>query len=479
MVTINPCVDLRYYGEIAVVTLDNPPVNALGHAVRSGLAEALRQAEADPAVRAVVIAGKGRGFSAGADIREFSKPAEAPSLRAVLAAIAAMPKPVVTALHGAALGGGFELALACHFRVAAADARLGLPEIKLGLLPGAGGTQLLPRLVGPEKALRLILSGEPVGAAEALSDGIVDEIAEADVIGAATAFARRIVAADHAMPAVHDRDDKLAAARANPQDFAELAVALTRRLRGQEAAAACVEAVRNAFTLPFEEGIEREAALFQKLVAGEQSKAQRHVFLAEREAAKVADMPPATAPQQVARAAVVGAGTMGGGIAMCFANAGIPVTVVDTSRDVLQRGLDRVAANYRATVSRGGLDTADMERRLALIEGADELAAVASADVVIEAVFEEMAVKRQVFAALDRMAKAGALLATNTSTLDIDEIARATARPQDVLGTHFFSPANVMRLLEIVRGRASSYAAIATAIALGRRLGKIPVVVGV
>jgi 3-hydroxyacyl-CoA dehydrogenase len=479
MSTINPGVDLQQDGEIAVVTIDNPPVNALSHRVRAGLAAALRQAAADPAVRAVVLAGWGRSFSAGADIREFGKPAEPPSLRAVQDAIAAMAKPVVAALHGTVLGGGLELALACPFRIAAADARLGLPEIKLGLVPGAGGTQLLPRLVGPEKALRLILSGEPIGAAEALEDGIVDETAEGDVGAAAVAFARRIVAEGRHAPPVQQRDDKLAAARADAQGFADQAAMLTRRMRGQEAAVAAVEAVRNAFTLSFEQGREREAELFRQLVAGEQSRALRHVFFAELETGKIADMPPATVPRPVARAAVVGAGTMGGGIAMCFANVGIPVTVVDTAEEVLRRGLDRIAANYRVTVSRGGLSAGEMERRMALIGSAVELDAVASADVVIEAVFEEMAVKQQVFAALDRLAKPGALLATNTSTLDVDRIAGATARPQDVVGMHFFSPANVMRLLEIVRGRASSHEALATASALGRRLGKVPVVVGV
>jgi 3-hydroxyacyl-CoA dehydrogenase len=474
MGNINASVDLRREGGIAIVTVDNPPVNALKHEVRAGLAEALRQARDDASVEAVVVACAGRTFFAGADITEFGKPSQAPSLGEVIAAIEVMPKPVIAALHGTALGGGFELALGCHFRVAAAGARVGLPEVKLGLLPGAGGTQRLPRLIGPEKALKMIVTGEPVGAAEALADGIVEEIAEGDLTAAAIAFAGRAVAEHRPLQRVRDSDDKLVA-----EGFADAAASLTSRLRGREAPAACVEAVRNAIVLPFEEGLKRESELFQKLVAGDQSKAQRHVFFAEREAGKVPDMPADTKPRAITHAAVIGAGTMGGGIAMCFANAGIPVTLVETGDELLQKGLDRIAANYRATVARGGLAADEMEHRMGLIAGAVGLDAVGDADVVIEAVFEEMHLKKRVFADLDRMAKPGALLATNTSTLDVDEIARSTARPQDVVGTHFFSPANVMRLLEIVRGAASAPDAIATALTLARRLGKVPAVVGV
>jgi 3-hydroxyacyl-CoA dehydrogenase len=474
MGSINASVDLRRDGEIAVVTVDNPPVNALKHEVRTGLADALRQARDDHAVRAVIIACAGRTFFAGADIAEFGKPPQAPSLHDVIAAIEAMPKPVVAALHGTALGGGFELALACHFRVAVPAARVGLPEVKLGLLPGAGGTQRLPRLVGPEKALQMIVTGEPIGAAEARGDGIIDEIVEGDLTAAAIDFARRIVREGRPLRLVRDREEKLIG-----EGFADAAEGLTRRLRGREAPAACVEAVRNAIVLPFEEGLKRESELFRKLVTGDQSQAQRHIFFAEREAAKVPGIPEGIKPRPIASGAVIGAGTMGGGIAMCFANAGIPVIIVETGRDLLQKGLDRVAANYRATASRGGLSADEMERRVGLITGVTELEAVGSADVVIEAVFEEMDLKKRVFSNLDRFAKPNALLATNTSTLDVDEIARATKRPQDVLGTHFFSPANVMRLLEIVRGAATAPDALATAVALGRRIGKVPATVGV
>src|SRR6516225_6610076 len=474
MGSINASVDLRRDGEISVIITDNPPVNALKHEVRAGLAEGLRQAREDAVVKAVVIACAGRTFFAGADITEFGKPPQAPGLGEVIAAIEAMPKPVVAALHGTALGGGFELALACHFRVAVPGARVGLPEVRLGLLPGAGGTQRLPRLIGPEKALKRIVTGDPIEASKALADGVIDQIVEDDLIAGAIAFARRVVAEGRPLRLVRDREDKLSA-----EGFADAAEVLTRRLRGRDAPAACVEAVRNAIVLPFDEGLKREGELFHKLVAGDQSKAQRHVFFAEREAAKVPSIPEGTKPRPIATGAVIGASTMGGGISMCFANAGIPVTIVETGRDLLQRGLDRVAANYRATVARGGLGADEMERRMALINGVTQLDAVGTADIVIEAVFEEMALKKRVFADLDRIAKSGAVLATNTSTLDIDEIARATSRSHDVLGTHFFSPANVMRLLEIVRGEATAPNALATAVALGRRLGKVPVTVGV
>src|SRR6201987_4499128 len=349
MGSINPGVDLRRNGEIAVVTADNPPVNALKHEVRAGLAEALRQAHDDPAVKGVVIACAGRTFFAGADITEFGKPPQPPGLGEVIAAIEAMPKPVVAAVHGTALGGGFELALACHFRVAVTGARVGLPEVKLGLLPGAGGTQRLPRLIGAEEALKLIVTGDPIEAREALADGIVDEIVEGDLTAGAIAYARRVVAEGRPLRRVRDREDKPAA-----EGLADAAEALTRRLRGREAPAACVEAVRNAIVLPFEEGLKREGELFRKLLAGDQSKAQRHIFFAEREAARVPGIPEGTKPRPVTTGAVIGAGTMGGGIAMCFANAGIPVTVVETSGDLLQKGLDRGPANYRNNGSRGG-----------------------------------------------------------------------------------------------------------------------------
>src|SRR5215471_1637184 len=473
MGNINASVDLRRDGEVAIATVDNPPVNALKHEVRAGLAEALRQSRDDAAVKAVVVGCVGRTFFAGADITEFGKPPQPPGLSEVIAAIEVMPKPIVAALHGTAFGGGFEVALACHFRVAALGARVGLPEVKLGLLPGAGGTQRLPRLIGPEKTLKMIVTGDPIEAREALADGVIDEIIEGDLTQGAIVFARRVVAEGRPLRLVRDREDKLVA-----EGFADAAEALTRRLRGRDAPAACVEAVRNAIVLPFDEGLKREGELFRKLVAGDQSKAQRYIFFAEREAARVPGIPEGTKPRPVTAAAVIGAGTMGGGIAMCFANAGIPVTIVETSRDLLQKGLDRVAANYRATMARGGLAADEMERRMALISGVTALDAAGSADVVIEAVFEEIDLKKRVFADLSRLAKADAVLATNTSTLDVDAIARATSRPQDVLGTHFFSPANVMRLLEIVRGEATAADALATVMQLSKKIRKLAVVAG-
>jgi 3-hydroxyacyl-CoA dehydrogenase len=475
MGSVNACVDLRRNNDVAVITIDNPPVNALRHEVRAGLIEALKQIR-EPAVTAVVLTGSGRAFSAGADISEFGKPLQPPGLHEVIAAIEATPKPVVAAIAGTALGGGLELALACHYRVGTRGARVGLPEIKLGILPGAGGTQRLPRLIGPEKGLEAIVSGDMIPADQALSQGILDAVLDGDLVPGAVEFARKAVGKP--LTLVRDREDKIAAARKNPASYEEAAARIVGRARGRRAQSACVESVRNAFQLPFEDGLAREQALFRELVVSDESRAQRHVFFAEREAARVPDMPATVNARPFPRAAVIGAGIMGGGIAMSFANAGIPVTIIETGADLLQKGLDRVGANYSTTVSRGRLTQAEMDKRMKLITGKVELAAVAEADVVIEAVFEEMELKKQIFGELDRLAKPGTLLATNTSTLDVDAIAQSTKRPRDVLGTHFFSPANVMRLLEIVRGKATSHEALATAIALGRKIGKVPVVVG-
>jgi 3-hydroxyacyl-CoA dehydrogenase len=472
-------VHLRIDRDVAVLLLDHPPVNALSHAVRSGLVDALARAQRDDAVRAIVLAGAGRLFCGGADITEFGKPLLPPGLRAVIAAIEGVGKPVIAALHGTTLGGGFELALACHFRVAAPGAKVGLPEIKLGLLPGAGGTQRLPRLVGPEQALRWILSGEAVATDAALAAGILDAVLEGDLPAAATEFARRCVAEQRPLRLVRDREEQLEAPRKDAAAFEALAASLTRRHAGQRAPAAVVESVRNAFTLPFAEGDQREGALFHELVASDQSRAQRHVFFAEREAAKVADMPAATAARAVHQAAVIGAGTMGGGIAMCFANAGIPVALIETTDEAMARGLGIIKKNYASTVARGGLSQAEMDKRMGLIRAGTGLDRAKDADLVIEAVFEDMDLKKRVFAELDRVAKRGAVLATNTSTLDVDEIATVTKRPQDVLGMHFFSPANIMRLLEIVRAAQTAHDALATAVAVGRRIAKVPVVVGV
>ena len=457
-------------GPVAVLRLDNPPVNALGYGLRVGLAEALKAAAEDATVKAVVLVGTGRCFSAGADITEFGKPLQAPSLPDIIKAIDASPKPVVAAIHGTTLGGGLELALSCHVRIAAKDAKFGLPEVKLGILPGAGGTQRVPRLIGAERALKMIISGEMMGADEAESTGLVDELASGDLVDAAAKAAERLAASGD-LPRARDR-----AVPGDRAAFDKVASAATGKGRVLRAVAACVEAVRAAIELPFDQGLAREGELFQELVVSDESKAQRHVFFAERNAAKVTDMPADTVAKPIASGAVIGAGTMGGGIAMCFANAGIPVTLIEATEAALKRGLDTILANYTRS---GRTPRAEVDRRMSLITGTLDIENAAGADAVIEAVFEEMEIKKEVFARLERIAKPGTMLATNTSYLDVDAIAATTSRPADVLGLHFFSPANVMRLLEIVRGKATSHATLATAIALGRKLGKVPAIVGV
>ena len=477
MTQINDVTALRVTDGIAVITVNNPPVNALGHAVREGLAAAAAAALADDEVKAIVLGCEGRTFFAGADITEFGKPLKQPDLQAVISTFESSPKPVVAAIFGTALGGGLEIALGCHFRVAVADARVGLPEVKLGILPGAGGTQRLPRLVGPEKAVAMIVAGAPVSAKIALADGIIDEIV-AEAIPGAIAFAQKVLAENLPLVKVRDRDDKIAATKENPLAFEAAAKAAVKKLAGVEAPAACVESVRNSFTLPFEDGVKAERALFMKLVTGDQSRAQRHIFFSEREAAKVPDMPAGVKAAPLKKAVVIGGGTMGGGIAMCFANAGVPVTIVETTDDFLQKGLDRIRHTYAVSVERGALKQDAMDKRLGLIAGTLDWDVIKDTDIVIEAVFEDMAIKKEVFGKLDRLAKPGTLLASNTSTLDIDAIAAQTSRPEDVVGMHFFSPANVMKLLEIVRGEKSSFQSIATAVAAGKLLAKIPVVVG-
>ena len=457
-------------GSVAVIRLDNPPVNALGHGLRLGIASALKNAEEDGDVRAIVLVGNGRCFSAGADITEFGKPIQEPNLHDLIAAIEASPKPVVAAIHGTTLGGGLELALACHARVAAKDARLGLPEIKLGILPGAGGTQRAPRLMGAEKALKMITSGDMIPAEEARASGLVDEIAAGDMVAAAAARAEHLAASGE-LPRVRDR-----AVPGDKAEFDKTAASLTGKGRVLRAVSACVEAVKAAIELPFDQGLKRERELFTELVQSDESKAQRHVFFAERNAAKVADMPADIQPKPIASAAVIGAGTMGGGITMSFANAGIPVTLIETTEAALKRGLDTILANYKRS---GRTPQAEIDRRMGLIMPTLDIEKAAGADIVIEAVFEEMEIKKEIFGKLDRIAKPGAVLASNTSYLDINEIAAQTKRPGEVLGMHFFSPANVMKLLEIVRGKATSPATLATAIAVGRKIGKVPVIVGV
>ncbi|SEL73371.1 short chain enoyl-CoA hydratase /3-hydroxyacyl-CoA dehydrogenase [Bosea lupini] len=470
-----PTVTLTRQGEIAVATLDNPPVNALSAALRNDLNNALAQAMADPAVTALVIAAKGRAFIAGADISEFGKPPAPPILPDLLAAIEDAPKPVVAAIEGVALGGGLEVALACHGRVATPAAKLGLPEIKLGLIPGAGGTQRLPRLIGAAAAFPMMLSGEPIPAQKELALGLVDKLVESDATAAAIALAQEL--AGKGVPVkTSARTDKLTGSER--EAFEALAKDALAKSGEMPNVAALVEAVRAALTLPLAEGLATERALFVKLLGDERSKALRYVFFAEREAAKVPGIDESVKPRPIARAAVIGAGTMGGGIAMCFANAGIPVTLIETTQEQVDKGYARVRDTYGFSVKRGSMTEAVREQRMALITPAVGLAAAAEADIVIEAAFEEMGVKREIFGALDAIAKPGAILASNTSYLDLAEIAAVTSRPADVLGMHFFSPANVMKLLEIVRPAGVANDVIATAIGLGRKLGKVPVVVG-
>ncbi len=473
MGNINAVVDLLHDGDVAIIAMDRPPVNALGHVLREGVMAALEQLRAQAATKAVVLTGTARAFSGGADITEFGKPARSPVVSEVIKVIEGFDRPVVAAIAGVALGGGLELAMGCHYRVAAPGSKLGLPESKLGLLPGAGGTQRLPRLIGPVAAMKAIVAGTHMQV-EA-TKGLVDAICATRE--AAVAFARSCIGKPLAR--VRDREDMLLEARANPALLDEAAAPLLKRARGQRAPAACIEAVRAAVTLPMDEGLALERKLFLELVASDESRAQRHAFFAEREATKVPGMPAGLKAAPVMKAAIIGAGTMGGGIAMCFANAGIPVTIVEAKQEALDRGMGVVEKNYRTAISRGSMAEGDMAKRMALFTPTTDWTAIADADVVIEAVFETMEVKKEVFTKLDAIAKPGALLASNTSTLDVDQIASFTRRPQDVLGMHFFSPANVMKLLEIVRGAATSYESLARALAIGRTIGKVAAVVGV
>ena len=474
-------VTVRREGDIAVVTLDNPPVNSLSHHLREPLDAALQELRDDASVAAVVIHCAGRTFIAGADITEFGTPkaTASPNLRELIVTLESFAKPTVAAIHGTAFGGGLELAMGCHFRVADARAQFGLPEVKLGLLPGAGGTVRLPRLVGPEKALPAIVSGNPIGAGAALADGLVDAVYEDDLVGNAVAFAREAVAAGNPLVAVRDREDKLAAARAALAGFDAQIAEVLKKSKGLDAPKRCADAVRNALTMPFDEALTTERKYFVELVEGDQSKAQRHLFFAQREAAKVEGIGPDVKPRAVGRVGVIGAGTMGGGIAMSFLNGGIPVTILEMTKEALDRGVANMEKNYAISVQRGSMSDDAKARRMGLLTGTTDYADLADCDLIIEAVFEEMAVKREVFGKLDKVAKPGAILASNTSYLDVNEIAASTSRPADVLGLHFFSPANVMKLLEIVRGAKTAPDVLATALDVARRIAKVPVVVGV
>ena len=464
-------------GDVGIVTVNNPPVNALSQHVRQGLAESFAAAAADDTIATVLIC-DGRTFIAGADISEFGKPMAPPNFLDTLAAMEASPKPVIAAIHGTALGGGLETALCCHYRVAVPSARVGLPEVHLGLLPGAGGTQRLPRLIGAEAALDAIVNGTQIKAQAAHAAGVIDELVEEGrLLEGALAFARRMVASGAPLKKVRDMNDKVTGV--DPAIFERARATARKSRRGFQAPLNCIACVEAACTLPFEAGMARERELFRELHDGVQSAAQRHIFFAERAAAKVDDMPADVRPLPIARVGVIGAGTMGGGIAMNFANVGIPVVLLEMQQDALDRGLKVVRDNYERTAKRGGLTAAQVEQRMALITPTLEYAALAEVDMIIEAVYENMGVKKEVFARLDAVARPGCILATNTSTLDVDEIAAVTKRPADVIGTHFFSPANVMKLLEIVRGAKTSHTTLATTLAVAKAINKVGVVVGV
>jgi 3-hydroxyacyl-CoA dehydrogenase len=466
-------------GDVLVVTSDNPPVNALGHAVRAGLADAIASAAKRDDVRAVVIRCEGRTFFAGADITEFGKPPQPPSLPWVIDAIEALPKPVVAAIHGTALGGGLEIALGCHYRIAVPSARLGLPEVKLGILPGAGGTQRLPRVIGAPEALRMIVTGDPIGAQRALELGLVDRLAGESTLEADAIALARQVSARTEHPRASRRTDKIAEAAADPSLFDRFPKENAQRFRGFEAPLACVQAVRAAVELPYEEGIKKERELIAKLIVSDQSKALRHVFFAERAAAKIDDLPADTPLIGVKKVGVLGAGTMGGGISMNFLSAGFPVTIVEREQAALDRGVAAMRKNYEATARKGRLTNEQVEKAMSLLKPSLDYNDLADCDLVIEAVFENMDIKKDVFRKLDGIVKPGAILATNTSALNVDEIAAVTKRPDAVIGLHFFSPANVMRLLEIVRGAKTSGPVLKTSMELAKKIGKIAVVAGV
>ncbi|HUO93037.1 MAG TPA: 3-hydroxyacyl-CoA dehydrogenase NAD-binding domain-containing protein, partial [Rhizomicrobium sp.] len=480
MTAINDVTDLAREGEIAILALNSPPVNALSAPVRDGLAEGFKKAIADDGVKAIVLICEGKTFIAGADISEFGKAPKGASLFDVQNGIENSPKPVIAAIHGTALGGGLEVALTCHYRVAVPSARCGLPEVNLGLLPGAGGTQRLPRIVGPQKALEMVTSGLHVPGKACLEMGLVDELVpEGELRAGAVAFAKKVLAEKRPLKKVRESNAKVEAARGHPEIFVNFRKENARKFRGFLAPEYNIRCIEAAVNEPFDEGLKTERKLFLELVTGSQSAAQRYVFFAERQVWKIPDVPDDTPTIPVSKVGIIGAGTMGGGIAMNFANVGLPVTIVETKQDALDRGLAVIRRNYENTAKRGRLTMDDVEKRMALIKGSLNLEDLADSDLVIEAVFENMDVKKDVFGKLDKIVKQGAILATNTSALNIDEIATATKRPEVVIGLHFFSPANVMRLLEVVRADKTSKPVIATSMQIAKKIGKIAALVGV
>jgi 3-hydroxyacyl-CoA dehydrogenase len=480
MTAINDVTTLEKEGGIAVVTLNSPPVNALSAPVREGINNGIKQAIDDPEVQAIVLICDGRTFIAGADITEFGKAPKGPSLFDAQAMIENSPKPIVAAIHGTALGGGLEVALTCHYRVAVPSAKCGLPEVNLGLLPGAGGTQRLPRIVGAEKAVEMVTSGQHVGAKKCLEMGLVDELAEEGKLReGAVAFAKKIVAEKRPLKKIRDLNEKMEAARGKPEIFEKIRKENARKFRGFLAPEYNIQCIEAAVNLPFDEGIKVEQKLFRELVTGTQSAAQRHVFFAERQVWKIPDVPADTPTIPVNKVGIIGAGTMGGGIAMNFLNVGMPVTIVETKQEALDRGIATIRKNYENSAKKGRFTMEEVEKRMGLLKGTLDMNELADCDLVIEAVFENMDIKKDVFAKLDKIVKQGAILATNTSALNIDEIATAVKRPEAVIGLHFFSPANVMRLLEVVRADKTSKEVIATSMQIAKKIGKIAALVGV
>ena len=480
MTSINDVTTIEKDGNISIITLNSPPVNALSAPVREGLHKGISEARNDKETEAIVIICEGRTFIAGADISEFGKEPKGPSLFEVQEFIEDSDKPVIAAIHGTALGGGLEVALTCHYRIAVPSAKCGLPEVNLGLLPGAGGTQRLPRVVGVEKALQMVTSGQHVPAKQCLEMGLVDEISNEDNLRQdSISFAKKIVSENRPLVKISEMNDKVEAARGNENIFKDFRASIARKARGFLAPEYNIQCIEAAVNKSFTEGIKVERKLFMELVTGTQSAAQRYAFFAQRQVAKIPDIEPDTEIKPFTSIGVIGAGTMGGGISMNFANVGIPVTIIEQSQERLDKGLGIIRKNYENTANKGRITFEDVEKRTKLINGSTDINDLSNCDLIIEAVFENMDLKKDIFKTLDGIAKKGAILATNTSALDVNEIAAVTSRPEDVIGLHFFSPANVMRLLEIVRGEKTSKSVVATSMKMAKNIGKVAAVVGV
>ena len=480
MTSINEVTNLNINDNVAILTLNSPPVNALSANVREGLDKGIKEAIANSNVDAIVLICDGRTFIAGADISEFGKEPKGPSLFEVQEELENSPKPIIAAIHGTALGGGLEVALTCHYRIAVPSAKCGLPEVSLGLLPGAGGTQRLPRLVGVEQALKMVTSGIHLSADKCLKSGLIDKLAtENHLLEDSISFAKEIVSENKPLKKVRDIDEKVTAARGNDQLFNDFRNSISRKTRGFLAPEYNIQCIEAAVNKPFDEGIKVERDLFLKLVTGNQSAAQRYFFFSQRQVAKIPDIPKETEKLPIKDVGIIGAGTMGGGIAMNFANAGIPVTIIEQSQEILDKGIGIIRKNYENTASKGRISIDDVEKRMNLISGDVSINSLAEKDLIIEAVFENMDLKKEIFSKLNNVAKKGAILATNTSGLDINEIASTTDSPENVIGLHFFSPANVMKLLEIVRGEKTSNEVIATSMTMAKSIGKVAALVGV